>query len=613
MSSKNEYSRNSNTDENDPHEKDYGFFIENDIPLSDVRKKLSLEGKNEKEIEEIIKNIIKSREKIKKTVRKFMGQLNTQYGHLDIPDLMKKGIKYAVKAGLNSSERKVFEKTVLKGDAYPQYTFHDQIKYTEMAKFFGYTEYNGTTVNVEPKDYNKLNELQMLYDATQYIHADVKKLILNYRDCAPEAIRGEFDSKRHNVNTHIHPVIAALFIPKIDYLDKKMLYTNMARMILLRGQAFLKNSRFQLGDGILPGEIDEEYKLSYAIATDPNSLAYTPEDSPLENIIRRFKVQIELWLNVLNLRQGKYYSEGYESKDGILGLIRILNSYQWSYFDSPELFNVQDEGTILRKLLAVFSLRPTRTEFREMTPRGSFGQMGYSNMVPYSQVKFINTPIINVNLPYDPTGSNNVGGVQRTFQISLSSSLTQTDYIQENRMVIPKNKQVVYSEEIAFFYANRKYPSISFNRMNASGSFDARCINIPSSYINTTSINTSKLTFSDEMNIGPDRFILRSVILLRRPPISGINVPTGCSAAIVVPPNSPIVQQYGSTEPMYIHYDPLSSANQIYDPTSSYGTAFIAPSPVTYIDEEPPIGDDDAFAFRTEAYSRGTIFLYVKI
>ena len=57
-----------------------------------------------------------------------------------------------------------------------------------MAKFLGFDFIHGQMIKIAPKDHNKLNELNMLYDDTKHIHADVKNNIANYRDCAPEAI-----------------------------------------------------------------------------------------------------------------------------------------------------------------------------------------------------------------------------------------------------------------------------------------------------------------------------------------------------------------------------------------------------------------------------------------
>jgi hypothetical protein len=550
---------------------------------------------SDSEMEEMIDRLKEEREKIRKVVRKFLDKINSHYGHLDIPELIKKGMKHAEKYGLTPEQRKVFVNHVLKGDIYNQYTYQDELRYSPMAKFLGFDVPTGVMIRLAPKDQSKLNELHMLYDETKHIHADVKNQVFNYRDCAPEAITGQYDRNKHNVSVSIHPVIAALFLPKVDYLERRMLLTNIARMILSRAQAYLKTYNFQLHSNVAPGELDAEFELAYDIAHDPNALEYFRDDSPMDNVIKRFRAQIELYKTVLNLRQGRYYSNSYDDNDGIAGFIRVINSYDWTFFDSPELFHVQDEGTILRKLLAVFSVRPTFTQLSSFTSRSG---MGFSNITGLSRTVFVNIPIVNIKLPMDIMGNPH--------NISLTRALTQTDYFIEHKIVVPKNKSVIYSNQVAFFYANRRYPSVNFTGVNEC---NIRFIGMPVSFINQTTVNTTLITFDNRFRIGRDWFDLRSVVLLQRPPINGINIATGSSAAIVVDPTSPAMFQGLNTA--YLHYNPSIASIQYIDENQPAGQSkYISNTPVSYIDEIT--NDPRRIGFRTEAQERGTIFFYVK-
>jgi len=466
-----------------------------------------------------------------------------------------------------------------------------------MAKFLGFDSIHGQMIKIEPKDHTKLNELHMLYDDTKQVHADVKNQIFNYRDCAPEAITGQYDRTKHNVGVSIHPVLALLFLPKLDYIEKRMLYTNIARMVLSRGQAYIKNANANMFTNIAPGELDAEFELAHDIAQDPNALEYFKDDSPVDNIIKRFRCQIELYQSVLNLRQGRYYSTGYAENDGISGFIRVINAYDWTFFDSPEQFHVQDEGTVLRKLLAIFSCRPTFTQLSSFSSR--YG-MGHTNITNLSKTVFVNIPIVNIKLPIDLVGN-------QVHAISLAKALTQTDFFIEHKVVVPKNKSVIYSNQVAFFYANRRYPSVNFNQTSCLG---LRYMSMPVSFINQTTINKSIIHFENRFRIGRDWFDLRGVILLQRPPINGVDVATGCSAAIVVDQN----MQPGSFQghhTAFIHYNPSIASIQYLDGNQPQGQSqYIANTPITYIDEVTH--DPSRIGFRSEAQERGTIFLYVK-
>lgn len=598
MASKAEnYHRNTN-DSQDETNNDFDYFITSDLPIEQVYNMLKLKNLSDKEIDVIVDKIKDTRESIRKVVRKFLGKIQTSYGHLDIPELIKKGMKHAEKYGLTKPQRDVFINHVMKGDLYSEFSYQRESKYSPMAKFLGFDYIHGQMINIAPKDHSKLNELHALYDQTKHVHADVKTNIANYRDCAPEAITGSYDRTKHNVSVSIHPVLAMIFLPKVEYIERRFLTTNVARMVLSRAQAYLKNFAFHLQTNIVPGELDAEFELAHDIAYDPNALEYFKDDSPMDNIIKRYRCQVEVYLSVLNLRQGRYYSTGYAENDGIAGFLRVINSYEWTFFDSPELFQVQDEGTVLRKLLAVYSCRPTFTQLSSFSNRYGLGHTTITNL---SKTTFVNIPIVNIKLPIDLIGN-------QTHAISLARALTQTDYFIEHKVVVPKNKSVIYSNQVAFFYANRRYPSVNFNSANMT----LRYLSMPVSFINQTTINKTILQFENRFRIGRDWFDLRSVILLQRPPINGVDIATGCSAAIAVDPNSPNNLFQGNNGPIYIHYNPSIASIQYLDGNQPQGQSqFISNTPISFIDEVTT--DPSRIGFRAEAQERGTIFFYVKV
>jgi hypothetical protein len=599
MSSKTEnYHRNTNSSDSQPDVNDFDYFITSDLPIEQVYNVLKLKNMSEKEIDAIVEKVKETRDAIRKAVRKFLGKINTSYGHLDIPDLIKKGMKHAERYGLSDTEKKVFIQHVLKGDIYSEYTYQNEVRYSPMAKFLGFDFVYGQMIKLQPKDHSKLNELHMLYDETKHIHADVKNQIANYRDCAPEAISGQYDRNKHNVSVSIHPVLAALFFPKVTYLERRMLFTNVARLVLSRAQAYLKSTNFHLQTNIAPGELDAEFELAHDIAYDPNALEYFKDDTPVDNIIKRYRCQVELYLAVLNLRQGRYYSTEYNANDGIAGFIRAINSYDWTFFDSPDLYHVQDEGTVLRKLLAIFSCRPTFTQLSSFSNR--YG-LGHANVTGLAKTVFVNIPVVNIKLPIDLIGN-------QVHTISLSRALTQTDFFIEHKTVVPKNKSVIYSNQVAFFYANRRYPAVNFN----SASMTCRFMSLPITFINQTTINRSVVHFDNRMRIGRDWFDLRSVVVLQRPPISGVEIATGCSAAIAVDPNSPTNLYQNNGAPIYIHYNPsIASLQYLEGNQGADKSQFISNAPVTFIEEVT--ADPSKIGFRAEARERGTIFFYVAV
>jgi len=269
------------------------------------------------------------------------------------------------------------------------------------------------------------------------------------------------------------------------------------------------------------------------------------------------------------------------------------------FFDSPELFHVQDEGTVLRKLLAVFSFRPTFTQLSSYTNR--YG-LGYTTISGLSKTVYVNIPIVNIKLPMDPAGGH------KYHAIPLRQALTQTDYFIEHKIVVPKNKSVIYSNKVAFFYANRRFPSVNFNAL----SMNMRCVSLPVSFVNQTTINHTVISFEPGFRIGRDWFYLRSVVILQRPPINGVDIAIGCSALIVSDQNvsSNLYQGTGTT---YLHYNPsIASLLQYVNEEQKEYLHYRANSPITYIEEVSASNDNRTIGFRQEAQERGTIFFYVK-
>ncbi len=98
MSKTENYHRNANESQGQSNtESDYTFPL--NLPIEQVYNILKLQNKSDKEIDAIVDKIKEDREHVRKVVRKFLSKINSSYGHLDIPELIKKGMKHAEKYG----------------------------------------------------------------------------------------------------------------------------------------------------------------------------------------------------------------------------------------------------------------------------------------------------------------------------------------------------------------------------------------------------------------------------------------------------------------------------------------------------------------------------------
>lgn len=563
-------------------------YLQLDLPPQQLANLLRAEGRDEKEIDAIVEKCESSKHKIRKYIRKFIDKIERKYGDLDVPELIKKGMKFAQKHGFSKSEERKFINQVMTGDVDTPYVPFQEMAYTDMSKFLGFSSFP-SFMNIRAPDQGILDEISTLFHESTGLHAAVKNNLSVYESCAPEAISGKYDKDRHNIAEFIHPVIVALFLPKINSLEKRMLISNIGRMIIQRSSHLLRQYR-AYSASVVKSELNADLELMYDIAKDPNSMNYFSDETPLANLLKRFKIQIELYKNVISLRDGKYYSKSdadVTSSTYVSGLGKILQSYEWTYFDSPEFYHVQDEGTFLRKLLSVFSLRPTFTQLSSLMTQST---MGYSNFGA-SRVSFVNTPIINVKLPRNAYGNTQAMGAT----IRLNSALSQTESFIENKMIIPKHKVVIHSRDLVFFYANRRYHTINFTNMDIS----LRYINLPGTMSSITSVNPTELHFDEDIPIGNERFFLRSVVVLNDVPKSEFAT-TGCSSIVL----SRRVgnRQRNLNRPVYFYYNPVTS-NLMFIKKSRYTTN----SPIMTLAEHR---GPNKPGFYELARKYGTIFVY---
>jgi len=578
-----------NSTENSHSNDDYEYFLTSELPLDHARKMLEMKGMSQKEVDVVIDKLKDTRDHLRKVVRKFINKIQLSYSHLDLPELLKKGMKHADKYGFKDLEKTLFRKMILKGDLGNKYTYDEELNESSMSRFLGFNNFTGQMIKIEPKDQSRLNELHMLFDQSKHIHADVKTQALLYQDCAFEALSGKYDRSKHLFSNHIHPVVTALFLNKIDYFERRMLFANIARIVLSRSQAYLKNFNFHSHANIAPGELDAEMELAFDIAHDPNALSHLKDENPLDNIIKRYRCQIQLFYNVLKLRNGNYYSSSYDANDGIMGLKQLLDSYDWNYFDSPDYFSVQDEGTILRKLLAIFSLRPTFTRLTDINNSiMNNSAMGYTNLSTLSKTVFITIPIVNVKLPIVNQGA------ALPPPITLTAAKQQTYNIIEHKLPVVKQKDIIFSRAVIFFYANRRTPVATLNTVSQ---YQTRIKYMPMTFSTINAINNTKITYEPNISISTDVFVIRSIVYINWNSNPALAPLMGCSAIVVGKnPNAA-----GNTD--YWCYDPLGAAT------------FPAPGkqpsqPITHVDEYINPSNPNAYTLESEFQDRGIIYMY---
>jgi hypothetical protein len=332
-----------------------------------------------------------------------------------------------------------------------------------------------------------------------------------------------------------------------------------------------------------------EYELYWDLITDPNqSVCVTDNSKTMEDLKNRVILQTKLWESVMHLRLGRYYA------DDMAGFLTAVESCQNSIFDAPDLVYTHDEGTILRRILNAFSLRPTVVSISQLS--GLPTSFSTLNLPPASYTQITTVPMINLRLPRSINNSP-----ASITSVSLVDSLNQPQWFIEGKTLVPKTQSIVHSRDVLFFYIDRRYKAFNYASLSRPYVFTG----LPQTLSGLDSINEMVVDFKEDIKVGDDDFDLRSVVFVEITNLGekGGKVITGCSTGIVIPPN----QTLGYQMEEYFQYDPQGAGFTHVLPDSNQ----VSYAPVAAL-RKVGLGQDDERAFYPLAKKRGTIFMYVK-
>ena len=544
--------------------------------------KLRQKYKDEEVVNAILDAYRERQEEIMKKARKFKEMITQRYApmNLSYDQLIKKAKKYQKrlnqkKMQLSDDEFQYFINITVSDKSYPSMGF---LPNTAMSKTLGYDAIVSSPdrLNIKDTEMDVLQEILKLYGETKPLHSQIVIQSLTYRDVAPEALVGEYSSQRNNVYSYVHPIIAALFIPKIKLLDEQLLIANIGYIV----QAKHKGT---------PIMTKPDFGLYWDLITDPNGHVCSI-DSPIKDLRNRFILQTRIWQSVLNLRQGRYYNENLN--DFLLAIDNCRNNI----YDAPDLTYVKDEGAILRRILSAFSLRPTlvsTTKLYGMMGCGSPFNYGAQNVFStQSMGQITSVPMVTLRLPL------NVGN--QSIAVSLEEAFTQPQWYVENKMFVPKAQTIMHSRDVLFFYVGRRFQMVNISRINTPYNFTS----LPMTVAGWESVNDRVVNFERTMTIMNDEFQLRSVVLVERSQ-QNKNLIIGTSTVIITPRNV----GEGRLEENFLLYDPQGAAELF----KSEGS-FVRNSPITYIPGDTPFNTNGSVeSFTQRASTRGTIFMYEKM
>ena len=361
-------------------------------------------------------------------IEAFQRKYKDSFYTMSLSKFMKKAYKYKKRYELSDEEfdeiRRTFEARVFSSSPNLGVT---NIMYpnTNLSRVLGYpiTESTEKIKPTHTDDYTYLQDILRNYAFYRSIHSYVVIQTMMYEDLAPEAINGKFEVNKHDINRFVHPVLAALFLPKFAELEERMLYANIAGII---------TSRYN-GERIIT---KPDYELFYSMVVDPTDTV-CDVNSPMRDLKNRSDVQAHVWNNVYQLRNGKYYDAT------VIDFIAHIDKCKISNVDNPDLLYLSDEGVILRRLLSVFSFRPIIVSTQPI-----FGVITNNPLnLPVNTGVITSIPYITYKLPH----VNVQGQVY-----NLEDTNNQVQFYLENGTFIPKATHILDCRGPLIFYVPRR-------------------------------------------------------------------------------------------------------------------------------------------------------------
>jgi hypothetical protein len=296
----------------------------------------------------------------------------------------------------------------------------------------------------------------------------------------------------------------------------------------------------------------------------------------MEDLYTRSVLQQSVWSSVLNLRNGQYYRDSFKDFIPTIDVCR-LNKY-----DNPDLVYGRYDGTVIKRLLSAFSFRPTvvaTVPMYQIFNRNPY-QQNVSPVVTY-------VPMINLKLP--PSNNDD--------PIDLEESLEQQQYFLENGVIIPKQTSLIFSNEVLFFFVDRRANVIRTINNIQPFAFT----NNLSSALGFERLNTREVIYKPIFNIRNDEYRLRSVVLSEvNQQDDGKNLIIGSSTAIMI--HADHTKGLYSNE--FFLYNPMMASEAALINNTVHRNA-----PCVTIPEHSN-GNDDDYAFDAMAKKRGIIFMY---
>ena len=478
-------------------------------------KKLLADGKSTEEIlnyirfkhseESVVNSIMeyltKYRKKINKIATIFLNAFerkfkNTFYS-MTLSRFMSKVLKYKEKYHLNPEEfhevLRLFEERIYNterinkknSNIYPN---------TNLSRALGYPiiENNSAIMVSNDDDYSYLQDILKLYSMYRGKHSNILIQTMLYQPLSEEARICEYDPRKNDKYVHVHPILAALFLPKILAIEERMLYANIA------GIVSAKHNRERI-------MTKPDYELFYSLTVDPTDVVCDAV-SPIKDLKSRVEAQIQLWDSVYNLRAGRHY----DSQS--INFLLYIDKCRLSNNDNPDMLYTGDEGVILKRLFAIFAFRPLVVQIVPIYQPPFMVNVNPLNVMVQAPATITTLPYITYKLPLVKPDEDK--------EYDLEQANKQIQYYFEGDTWMPRMTRILdFSRGPIVYHIPRKIIKLP-NHMAYPNLFPFTYGELNSSTMNYNNYNKIKINIPNHVDISNDndgkkRFLICSTVQYR--------------------------------------------------------------------------------------------------
>jgi hypothetical protein len=420
------------------------FKLQNKSQFTNALMNLRRQYNDEELVNKVQDVFMQRHSAIVKSAKKFATAVREKYAQQNVPfhQLLMKARAHGKKHHLSEAEFSEFQR-IYEQELAGTNSSEVLMPMTSIMKVLGnITSGSEGFFKVDEADYRNLQEILKLNEASRPLHAQVLLQAIQYTGLTDtDVAAATFDRATQNPGDHVHPVIAALFAPKIKTVDDHFIYSNMSGIV---------KSRYNH----VPLTTRPDYELLYNLITDPNDVVCDTR-TPVADLLHRCNLQNQLWNSVLHLRNNQCFNPSLREFMSSVDVCRL------NKFDNPDLIYGRHDGTIIKRLFSAFSFRPTVVATLPVANLFAYNPYSQNLRPTVTSIPMINFRVSNF-VTAAATAAFSAGMVGATTPANkLSAALAQTNQFLEGNSVVNRHTSVMFSREILVFYVDRR--SYAFN------------------------------------------------------------------------------------------------------------------------------------------------------